>query len=108
VDIIVTRNRSTRKKPTPVRLCPPQIPQDMARARTGTTAVGMATSRLSYGKTEVPSMVWVGKPAELQAPSVQQDPTWTKPGSHKTLKIDYSKFLMIMQQSTSLSDDIIG
>jgi hypothetical protein len=33
-------NRSTRRKPTLVPLCPPQIPHDLTRARTRTTAVG--------------------------------------------------------------------
>jgi hypothetical protein len=31
---------STRIKPTPVPLCPPQIPHDLTRARTRTVAVG--------------------------------------------------------------------
>jgi hypothetical protein len=33
-------NRSTRIKPAPVPLCPPQIPLDQARARTWAAAVG--------------------------------------------------------------------
>jgi hypothetical protein len=33
-------NRSTRIKPAPVPLCPPQIPLDQTRARTRATAVG--------------------------------------------------------------------
>jgi hypothetical protein len=32
-------NRSTRRKPTPVPLCPPQIPQDLTRPRTRAAAV---------------------------------------------------------------------
>jgi hypothetical protein len=40
------RNRSTRRKPAPVSLCPPQIPHDLTRA----AAVGNpATKRLSDG-----------------------------------------------------------
>jgi hypothetical protein len=33
-------NRSTRRKPAPVLLCPPQIPYDLTRARTRAAAVG--------------------------------------------------------------------
>jgi hypothetical protein len=33
-------NRSTRRKPAPVPLCPPQIPHDLTRARTRAAAVG--------------------------------------------------------------------
>jgi hypothetical protein len=33
-------NRSTRRKPVPAPLCPPQIPHDLTRARTRTAAVG--------------------------------------------------------------------
>jgi hypothetical protein len=33
-------NRSTRRKPAPVPLCPPQIPHDLNRARTRAAAVG--------------------------------------------------------------------
>jgi hypothetical protein len=33
-------NRSTRRKPTPVPFCPPQIPREETRARTWTAAVG--------------------------------------------------------------------
>jgi hypothetical protein len=33
-------NRSTRRKPTPVPLCPPQIPRDLTWARTRVAAVG--------------------------------------------------------------------
>jgi hypothetical protein len=38
-------NRSTRRKPAPAPLRPPQIPLDQTRARTRTAAVG--TQRLS-------------------------------------------------------------
>jgi hypothetical protein len=42
-------NRSTRRKPVPVPLCPPQIPHDLTRARTRAASVGNpATNRLSY------------------------------------------------------------
>jgi hypothetical protein len=34
-------NRSTRKKPTPVPPCPPQILHDLTRARTRAAAVGI-------------------------------------------------------------------
>jgi hypothetical protein len=33
-------NRSTRRKPAPVPLCPPQIPYDLTWARTQAAAVG--------------------------------------------------------------------
>jgi hypothetical protein len=33
-------NRSTRRKPAPVPLCPPQIRYDLTRARTRAAAVG--------------------------------------------------------------------
>jgi hypothetical protein len=34
------RNRSTRRKPAPVPLCPPQIPHDLTWDRTRAAAVG--------------------------------------------------------------------
>jgi hypothetical protein len=34
------RNRSTRRKPAPAPLCPPQIPHDLTWARTRAAAVG--------------------------------------------------------------------
>jgi hypothetical protein len=33
-------NRSTRRKPAPAPLCPPQIPLDQTRARTRVASVG--------------------------------------------------------------------
>jgi hypothetical protein len=39
------RNRSTRRKPAPIRLCPPQFPHDLSRARTRAAAV--ASRRLT-------------------------------------------------------------
>jgi hypothetical protein len=33
-------NRSTRRKPAPAPLCPPQIPLDQTRARTRAAALG--------------------------------------------------------------------
>jgi hypothetical protein len=33
-------NQSTRRKPAPVPLCPPQIPNDLTLARTRAAAVG--------------------------------------------------------------------
>jgi hypothetical protein len=33
-------NRSTRRKPAPASLCPPQIPHDQIRAQTRAAAVG--------------------------------------------------------------------
>jgi hypothetical protein len=37
-------NRSTRRKPVPVPLCPPQIPYDLTCDRTGAAAVGLINS----------------------------------------------------------------
>jgi hypothetical protein len=43
-------NRSTRRKPAPAPLCPPQIQHDQTRARTpGRRGGKPATNRLSYG-----------------------------------------------------------
>jgi hypothetical protein len=43
-------NRSTRRKPAPAPLCPPQIPHDQTRAWTpGRRGGKPATNRLSYG-----------------------------------------------------------
>jgi hypothetical protein len=43
-------NRSTRRKPAPAPLCPPQIPHDQTRARTpGRRGWKPANNRLSYG-----------------------------------------------------------
>jgi hypothetical protein len=42
-------NRSTRRKPAPAPLCPPQIPHDPTRARTlGRRGGKSGTNRLSY------------------------------------------------------------
>jgi hypothetical protein len=38
-------NRSTRRKPAPAPLCPPQIPLDQTRART--RAAGVGSQRLT-------------------------------------------------------------
>jgi hypothetical protein len=46
-------NRSTRRKPAPAPLCPPQIPHDQIRARTPDRRGGKpATNRLSYGAAQ--------------------------------------------------------
>jgi hypothetical protein len=43
-------NQSTRRKPAPAPLCPPQIPHDQTRAQTPDRCSGKpATNRLSYG-----------------------------------------------------------
>jgi hypothetical protein len=49
-------NRSTHRKPTPVPLCPPQIPHDLTWARIQAAARKPATNRLSYG-TASPSIL---------------------------------------------------
>jgi hypothetical protein len=48
-------NRSTRRKPVPAPLCPPQIPYDQTRARTPAAAVG--NQRLSE--------LWRGPPTKM-------------------------------------------
>jgi hypothetical protein len=53
-------NRSTRRKPAPVQICPPQIPQDLSWDRTQVAAVGnrqvtaLAMARLLYLCDRVP------------------------------------------------------
>jgi hypothetical protein len=44
-------NRSTRRKPAPLPLCPPQSPHELTRARTRAAAVGnqRLTAKLRYG-----------------------------------------------------------
>jgi hypothetical protein len=51
------RNRSTRRKPAPVPLCPPQIPRDLAWARTRSAAVEIRrlTSWVMARPHEMPS-----------------------------------------------------
>jgi hypothetical protein len=44
--------RSTRRKPAPAPLCPPQIPHDQTRARTPGRRGKPATNRLSYGAAQ--------------------------------------------------------
>jgi hypothetical protein len=46
-------NRSTRRKPDPVLLCPPQIPHDLTRAR---------TLALGFGPGDTPPELWHGPP----------------------------------------------
>jgi hypothetical protein len=41
-------NRSTRRKPAPVPLCPPQIPHDQTQAWTRATAVGKPVTWLRF------------------------------------------------------------
>jgi hypothetical protein len=45
-------NRSTRRKPAPASLCPPQIPHDHTRARTLASSVG--SQRLTAGAMALP------------------------------------------------------
>jgi hypothetical protein len=47
--IIVRGNRSTRRKPAPVPLCPPQTPHASPDANPGRRGGKPATNRLSYG-----------------------------------------------------------
>jgi hypothetical protein len=43
-------NRSTRRKPAPVSLCPPQTPHACPDANPGFRGAKPATNRLCYGK----------------------------------------------------------
>jgi hypothetical protein len=60
-------NRSTRRKPTPVPLCPPQTPHACPDANPGRGVGKPATNRLSYGtagrsvKLTLPSNAEVNK-----------------------------------------------
>jgi hypothetical protein len=49
-------NRSTRRKPAPAPLCPPQIPHDQTRARTRAAAVG--SQRLTAWAMARPLFIW--------------------------------------------------
>jgi hypothetical protein len=44
-------NRSGRRKPASVPLCPPQVPHDLTWTRTRTPCGNPATKRLSYSTT---------------------------------------------------------
>jgi hypothetical protein len=48
-------SRSTRRKPAPVPLCPPQIPH---AARTRTRAVAVGSQRLTAWATAGPNFMW--------------------------------------------------
>jgi hypothetical protein len=41
-------NQSTRRKPAPVPVCPPQIPRDLTRARSRAAAVGSGLKTAGY------------------------------------------------------------
>jgi hypothetical protein len=46
-------NRSTRRKPVPVQLCPPQIPHVAPDANPGLRGGKPETNRLSYGTAKL-------------------------------------------------------
>jgi hypothetical protein len=52
-------NRSTRRKPAPVPLCPPQTPHACPDANPGWRGGKPATNRLSYGTAFGTSWKWV-------------------------------------------------
>jgi hypothetical protein len=52
-------NRSTRRKPVPAPLCPPQIPHDQTRARTWAAAVG--SQQLTAWAMAWPSSIYTGQ-----------------------------------------------
>jgi hypothetical protein len=47
--VIGKGNRSTRRKPAPLPLCPPQTPHSCLDANQGRRGGKLATNRLSYG-----------------------------------------------------------
>jgi hypothetical protein len=63
-------NRSFRRNPAPIQLCPPQIPHDLARDRTRVAEAGSqrqtAGSTLLYFKIKTP---WSETSIELYRPS---------------------------------------
>jgi hypothetical protein len=54
-------NRSTRRKPAPAPLCPPQIPSDQTRARTRAAAVGTEFLYLNLSALLVSVRHWTQK-----------------------------------------------
>jgi hypothetical protein len=50
-EMIGRENRSTRRKPAPVALCPPQTPHALPRRQPCRRGGKPATNRLSYGTT---------------------------------------------------------
>jgi hypothetical protein len=50
------RNRSSRRKPAPVLLCPPQVPHDLNGARTRATKVG--SQRITIWATTRPTLMY--------------------------------------------------
>jgi hypothetical protein len=50
-------NRSTRRKPAPVPLCPPQFPHDLTSARTRAAEIG--SQRLTAWAVAWPNWQWI-------------------------------------------------
>jgi hypothetical protein len=64
-------NRSTRRKPAPVPLCPSQIPHDLTRARTRAAAVGIR--RLTtYGNSYVGTYLFLKSTKKKSALTVDR------------------------------------
>jgi hypothetical protein len=74
-------NRSTRRKPAPVSLCPPQIPHDLTPGSNRGCRGGMpVTNRLSYGPAfarPLPTQDNINtyKPIHISRPRVRFEPT---------------------------------
>jgi hypothetical protein len=88
-------NQSTRRKPAPAPLCPPQIPLDQTRIRTlGRRCGKPTTNRLSYGAA-----------LSLTRSEIIKQKPGNVPGS---LRCSYiSKFLYVyIQHSTKSSEDV--
>jgi hypothetical protein len=60
-------NRSTRRRPAPVTLCPPQISHDLIRARTRAAVVG--NRRQTAWAMAQPQSFFLGDPTEVSPPS---------------------------------------
>jgi hypothetical protein len=59
------RNRSTRRKPAPVPLCPPQIPHDLTWARTRAAAMGsrrLTAWAMARSADESHASLWMTSP----------------------------------------------
>jgi hypothetical protein len=70
-------NRSTRRKPAPVPLCPPQVPHACPDANPGLRGEKPATNCLSYGTAQVS---YLHSTAPLRGHRLQ---TWNRNKSHE-------------------------
>jgi hypothetical protein len=83
--MIGKKNRSTRRKPAPVSLCPPQIPQAFPDANPGRCGRNPATNRLGYdtGRGE---KLWLDLCSTIiESSIVKQKKMYTPKKSRRTL-----------------------